>query len=77
MIDNVEFTEECIEEEIGRLRKFAAPRPDNVTNCLLIELSDQIAKPLEILFSKPLEHGKIPDDWKLSNVTPIFKLKRF
>ena len=75
MIDNVEFTEECIKEEIGRLRKFAAPGPDNVTNRLLIELSDQIAKPLEILFSKPLEHGKIPDDWKLSNVTPIYKLK--
>ena len=75
MIDDVEFTEECIIEEIGRLRQSSAPGPDNVTNRLLIELCDQIAEPLATLFSKSLEHGKIPDDWRMSNVTPIYKLK--
>ena len=75
IIDEVEFNEECIKEEIGRLRKFSAPGPDNVTNHLLFELCDQIAGPLAVLFSKSLEHGKIPDDWRMSNVTPIYKLK--
>ena len=72
-IENVDITTECIKEEIGRLRKFAAPGPDNVTNGLLIATCDEIAKPLAILFNKSLEHAKIPDDWRLSNVSPIYK----
>jgi ribonuclease P/MRP protein subunit RPP40 len=75
MIENVTITEESVKHEIGRLRKFSAPGPDNITNRLLIELCDEIAKPLVVFFTKSLEHGKIPDDWRLSNVSPIYKQK--
>ena len=75
IIDNVDFTEECIKNEIGRLRKVATPRPDNVTNHLLMELCDELAKPLAILFYKSLDIGKIPNDWRLANVSPIYKQK--
>ena len=46
-----------------------------MTNGLLIATCDEIAKPLAILFNKSLEHAKIPDDWRLSNVSPIYKQK--
>ena len=33
----------------------------------------EISKPLSILFNKSLTVGKVPSDWKCSNVTPIFE----
>ena len=69
------MSEECIIEEIGRIREFAAPGPDDVMNKLLIELANEIAKPLAILFTKSMENARIPYDWRLSNVTPIYKQK--
>ena len=72
---DVYISEECVKDGIGRLRKFAAPGPDNITNRILIELCDEVAKPLALLFRKSLDSGKIPDDWRLSNVSPIYKQK--
>ena len=75
ILENVEITEECIKDEIVRLKKVAAPGPDNITNRILIELCDEIAKPLAKLFNKSMADGKILDDWRLSNVSPIYKQK--
>ena len=40
---------------------------------MLKEAKHQISRPLSILFSKSLSAGKVPSEWKLANVTPIFK----
>ncbi|RMC08869.1 hypothetical protein DUI87_13863 [Hirundo rustica rustica] len=37
------------------------------------ELSDELAKPLSIIYHQSWITGKVPDDWKLANVTPIHK----
>ena len=74
-LESVLMSEERIIDEINRIREFASPGPDNVTNKTLIELANEIAKPLALLFSKSMECAKIPDDWRLSNVTPIYKQK--
>ena len=39
----------------------------------LKEATYQISKPLAIQFNKSLNSGKVPDIWKLANVTPIQK----
>ena len=44
-----------------------------MTNVTLIELCDDIAKALAILYTKSLNETKIPADWRLSNVSPIYK----
>jgi hypothetical protein len=36
-------------------------------------MSDQISKPLSILFNKSIEESGVPEDWRLANVTPILK----
>ena len=74
-IESVTISDECIKNEIGRSRKFAAPGPDNITNRTIFELCNEIAKPLAILFSKSMENAVIPNDWRLSSVTPIYKGK--
>ena len=36
-------------------------------------MADILCVPLASIFSKCQEEGVVPEDWKLANVTPIFK----
>jgi len=40
---------------------------------MLMELAEEISYTVAELFNKSLISGEIPADWKLANVTPIFK----
>ena len=40
---------------------------------MLKELASQVAGPLKALFDMTLEKGKLPSDWKMANIIPIFK----
>ena len=44
-----------------------------MTNKVLIELKNEISVPLAIIFRKSLDESHIPDEWRLSNVTPVYK----
>ena len=46
--------------------------PDELPAKLLIEVQNEIAYPLLLLFKKSLSESSIPQDWKQANVTPIF-----
>ena len=74
-LDDIVINETTVKEAIDRCREYSAPGPDEMTNKLLIELRNEIAKPLSILFRKSLDAMKIPNEWRLSNVTPIYKQK--
>ena len=47
--------------------------PDNLHPRLLKELAKEIAQPLCNIFQLSLDSKKVPKDWKLTHVTPIFK----
>ena len=70
---DIEITEEKIEKIINGLRDEAAPGPDGFPPKLLKVLVKELLEPLKILFRKSLDEGKIPDDWRDANVTPIHK----
>jgi len=40
---------------------------------LLKRISEEIAYPVTILFNQLTSEGAVPHDWKIANVTPIFK----
>jgi len=50
-----------------------SPGTDGITSTILKELKNSICKPLAIVFNKSLNEGYVPEDWRLANVTPIFK----
>jgi hypothetical protein len=50
-----------------------SPGPEEIPARVLKELAPQIALFLEIIFTKSINEGKVPEDWKIANVTPIFK----
>jgi hypothetical protein len=72
-MDPVRVCSDKIRKQIRKLRKEAAPGPDGIKPSLLKQLEDSFLLPLELLFSKSLETGEIPHDWKTAKVTPIFK----
>ncbi|KAK4814215.1 hypothetical protein QYF61_012554 [Mycteria americana] len=47
--------------------------PDEIHPRVLKELADVLTKPLSIIYQQSWLTGEIPVDWRLANVTPIFK----
>ena len=73
MLSGVLIVESDILRTIEKIKVSKAPGPDKITPRVLKEIKHQICKPLSIIFNKSLTAGKVPSDWKLANVTPIFK----
>uniref|UniRef100_A0A493TRX7 Reverse transcriptase domain-containing protein n=1 Tax=Anas platyrhynchos platyrhynchos TaxID=8840 RepID=A0A493TRX7_ANAPP len=41
--------------------------------CVLRELAEVITEPLFIIFERSWRTGEVPEDWRIANVTPVFK----
>jgi len=64
---------EMVKAKLAKLKMNKAPGVDLVGTRMLIELADEISYTVAELFNKSLSSGDIPQDWKLANITPIFK----
>ncbi len=72
-LETVKFTDREVRKKILDLRTDAASGPDGIGPRILQELQDTMAPALAHVFTKSMEEGIVPDDWKEANVTPIFK----
>ena len=59
--------------KIKRLKPDSASGPDLVSSRTLLETADILSVPLSLMFTRSLEEGVVPDEWRKANVTPIFK----
>jgi hypothetical protein len=50
-----------------------ASGPDNIPARMLKELADQVAPCLHVIFTRSLDTGEVPEDWRRANITAIFK----
>ncbi len=55
------------------LKTCKSPGPDKLYPRLLKEISRERLSPLTMLFIMSFQHGIVPSDWKLTNITLIFK----
>ena len=62
-----------IEKRLKNLNGFKTVGADEVHPLILKNFSNEFDIPLEIIFRKSIETGKIPNAWRLANVSPIFK----
>ena len=46
---------------------------DNVPACILKACSKELSTPLAILFNRSFSLGRVPEQWKLANITVVFK----
>ncbi|GAB0182372.1 mitochondrial enolase superfamily member 1 [Grus japonensis] len=49
---------------------------DGIHPRVLRELAEELAKPPSIIYQQSWLTGEVPDDWRLANVTPIYKKGR-
>ena len=72
-VSSLEITVQMVLEELKGLNQYKSCGPDELHPRLLIELADDIALPVALLFNATMEHGSLPDDWRRAFVSPIFK----
>ena len=58
---------------LTKLNIHKASEPDGLSARVLKECSSEIAPVLAYIFNESLAQGAVPDDWRLENVTPVFK----
>ena len=73
VLRNINITEGDVTKCIDKLKVNKSPGPDKIMPRILKEAKSELIKPLTSLFNKSLQSGTMPDEWKLANVTPIFK----
>ena len=72
-LGEVDFSTDIVLKKLSNLNSNKAPGPDGIHPIILQRCSDLLALPLSIVFSKCFSSGLVPHDWKIANVTPIFK----
>ena len=70
---DIAFTPSKVKRKLEALRPNSAPGPDKITPRFLKLSLDSMSAALSLLFNMSMVEGAIPADWKLANVTPIFK----
>ena len=69
----VAITREKVLEKLKGLKIDKSPGPDGLHPRVLKEIAEEIVEALVMIFQKSLESGKVPEDWKIAVVTPLFK----
>jgi len=72
-LSNYHISSSMVKDKLLKLKLNKAPGVDLVGTNMLVELADEISDTVAELFTKSLTEGEVPPDWKLANVTPIFK----
>ena len=72
-LEEVNFTEAIIIEKLKKLKPFSSEGPDRLKAKTLKETADSISPALLLIYRKSYLKGIVPEDWKMANVTPIFK----
>ena len=65
--------EDQVLHELEKLDPSKSPGPDEIHPKILYETRTIIAYPLSLIFNASLQEGRIPEDWKSANITPIHK----
>ena len=72
-MEKLEISEAEILKKLEHLQINKSPGPDQLYPRVLREVSKEIVKPLQVLFSKSLETGLLPSDWLSADITAIYK----
>ena len=67
------FTEKEIYETLNKLKNNKSPGPDSITNEMLKSAKYFLVPAIIKLFNLTLTHQSIPNDWKLSLLSPLYK----
>lgn len=72
-ISDVEFSVEDVKKILKNLKRDSSPGPDKISPRLVNECADCLCYPVYLLFKNSLASASLPNIWKTSVITPIFK----
>ena len=72
-LDTVQFTPAIVEEKMGELEVHKSVGPDNMHPRVLKELEGCLSASIADIFSRSMATAEVPDEWKIANVTGIYK----
>ena len=58
---------------LSKIKPFKAFGPDGIPAFLLKEIAFQIAPSLAVVFQASINQCKLPADWKVAHVVPVYK----
>ncbi|KFV56278.1 hypothetical protein N328_00737, partial [Gavia stellata] len=64
---------EMVSDLLHHLDTHKSVGPDGIHARVLTELAEVLTKPLYIIYQQSWLTREVPEDWRLANVTPIFK----
>ena len=73
LIDKINVSVKDMEDALRTLNVNKSSGPDGLHPRVLKELSTVLSYPLKLLFDKTIAQGKLPSQWKVAEVRPIFK----
>jgi hypothetical protein len=73
IISTIDINPNMVLEAIQKLKVSKAPGPDGIHAKVIIECKDIFSHVLHIIFSKSLQEGSLPLQWKKANVRALFK----
>ena len=73
IISSVNITRDMVKDKLEKLNVRKSCGPDDIHPHVLQRTASAICVPLTIVFKLSLDSGECPDDWKVANVTPIYK----
>lgn len=74
-IDFVDIDRRAVHNVLQQLDSTKAPGPDIINNQILKKCADTLCTPLASLFNRSLSEGILPTEWKLAEVTALYKHK--
>lgn len=72
-LDNIIISVQDVKDNLQILNTNKATGPDNLNPMLLKQASSELAYPLTKLFNLSLQSSTVPNQWKIANVTPVYK----
>ena len=69
----ITFSEEAIRTKLSKLKSNKSSGPDSLHSCVLNELQNVIPRVLKSVFDHSYEYGVLPEDWKSSVISTVFK----
>ena len=72
-LDTVQFTSAIVKEKLGELEVPSLVSPDNMHHRVLKELKVCLSASLADIFTRSMATVEVPDEWKIDNLTGIYK----
>ena len=73
IVSTLQFSHEEVASALQCLIVSKTPGPDGLHPRILEKCAHELAASSCVLFNKSIRLGRVPEDWKQANITPVFK----